>query len=73
MLGKEFVIEAEPSMGGDDFAYFAEKVPSSYFFVGIAPKGSRVVHHSPYFQWDDRMLRISSGCLCRTAVDFLTA
>jgi amidohydrolase len=72
-LGKEFVIEAEPSMGGDDFAYFAEKAPSSYFFVGIAPKGSRVVHHSPYFQWDDRILRISSACLCQTAVDFLYA
>jgi amidohydrolase len=60
-------------MGGDDFAYFAEKVPACYFFVGIAPKGSKIAHHSPYFQWDEKALQVSAACLCQTALDFLNA
>jgi amidohydrolase len=27
--------ELHPSMGGEDFAYFAEKIPSCYIFVGV--------------------------------------
>ncbi|MDR2659149.1 MAG: amidohydrolase [Spirochaetaceae bacterium] len=71
IVGVDSVGEAEPSMGGDDFSYFAQKVPSAYFFVGIAPKSSQTAHHSPFFKWDESALRISSACLCQTALDFL--
>ncbi|MDR1362876.1 MAG: amidohydrolase [Spirochaetaceae bacterium] len=72
LFGKERVKEAVPSMGGDDFAYFSEKIPSCYFFVGIAPKGSKVIHHSPYFKWDEKALQVSAACLCQTALDYLS-
>lgn len=29
------VREVSGTMGGEDFAYFAEKVPSTFFFLGI--------------------------------------
>ncbi|MDR2802987.1 MAG: amidohydrolase, partial [Treponema sp.] len=71
IVGPDKVGETAPNMGGEDFAYLAQSVPASFFFVGIAPKGEQVIHHSPHFQWDDRAIKISSACLCQTAFDFL--
>lgn len=31
---------ARPSMGGEDFAYYLEKVPGCFFLVGVEPPGS---------------------------------
>lgn len=73
ILGRENVRRcAQPNMGGDDFAYIAEVVPSSYFFVGIAPsEEEHVVHHHPKFQWDDRNLLTAMEVLAQVAVDYL--
>ncbi|MDX9957728.1 MAG: amidohydrolase [Spirochaetia bacterium] len=61
----------EPSMGAEDFSYFSQKVPSCFFFVGIAPAGTEVVHHSPEFQWDDRNLETAMLVMSQAAVDYL--
>jgi amidohydrolase len=71
ILGPDKVGEAEACMGGEDFSYLAQKTPSSFFMVGIAPPGTRIIHHSPHFQWDERVLKVSAACLCQTAFDFL--
>jgi amidohydrolase len=61
-----------PNMGGEDFAYFAEKVPSSFYFVGIAPNDeNHVIHHHPKFSWDDKNLLIVTQTLSQIAYDFL--
>jgi amidohydrolase len=74
IVGKENLIEAaEPNMGGEDFAYLAERVPGSFFLVGIAGEEGPMPHHSPRFRWDDEVLKISSACLAQCAVDFLLA
>ena len=36
IFGEEDVIETRPVGGGDDFAYFSEKVPGIYAFIGAA-------------------------------------
>lgn len=62
----------EASMGGEDFAYLAKHVPSSFFFVGIANEGQQPpVHHHPQFAWDDDNLIKSSAYLAQIAFDFL--
>jgi amidohydrolase len=71
IVGERNTVEAEPSMGGEDFAYIAERTPAAFFFVGIAPDGQCVPHHSPYFRWDDRAIFTSACCLCQAALDFL--
>jgi amidohydrolase len=39
-LGPErFFPVARPSMGGEDFAYYLEKVPGCFFLVGVEPEG----------------------------------
>ncbi len=30
----------KPSMGGEDFAYYLEKVPGCFFLIGVDPVGS---------------------------------
>lgn len=73
VLEEEQVIEPrEPSMGAEDFAFFSEKVPSCFFFVGIAPKGKEVAHHSPTFQWDDKNLKVSMLVMSQAAIDYLS-
>lgn len=74
VLDPGMVVEPrEPSMGAEDFSYFSQKVPSCFFFVGIAPAGKEVVHHSPDFQWDDRNLETAMLVLSQAALDYLCA
>lgn len=73
VIGPENVLPmGEPSMGGEDFAYLCQRVPSSFFFVGIAKDLERpALHHNPKFCWDDGVLRVSAASLCQIALDFL--
>ncbi len=34
-----FIPAGRPSMGGEDFAYYLEKIPGCFFLVGTCPKG----------------------------------
>ena len=73
IVGEENVFEAsKPDMGGEDYAYFAQEVPSSFFFVGISPDPENpVTHHSSYFSWDDECLFTATAVMAQTAVDCL--
>lgn len=44
----------------DDFAYFQQKIPGVYFFLGGSnfSKGIVAMNHTPYFQIDDACLKI---------------
>ncbi|MCY6483135.1 amidohydrolase [Clostridium aestuarii] len=71
IVGKENVSEAlQPNMGGEDFAFFAQEVPASFFLVGIA-EDRPVMHHNPKFAWSDEVLLITSQALAQVAVDYL--
>ncbi len=48
------VVDYHPVMGGEDFAFFSQKIPSSYFFAGIGDKYGE--HHSNSFSIDERIL-----------------
>lgn len=74
VLGAGRVREAEkPNMGGEDFAYFAQAVPSSFFYLGIAPDEDTVIrHHHPEFAIDESVLKDGIAVFCRAVLDFLT-
>lgn len=60
----------EPNMGGEDFAYISQVVPSSFIYVGIK-KDKDIIHHHPSFAWDDHNM-IPLGCgLAQCALDAL--
>ena len=73
VVGEENVFDLkEPNMGGEDFAYFAQKVPSAFIFVGIANnKSELVIHHNPYFKWDSKNVGILAQSLSQIAIDYL--
>lgn len=61
------------AMTGDDFAYFAEKVPSSYFKLGVGNKDIGAVYplHSPRFAADDNAIAIGAAMLAQIAAEYL--
>lgn len=73
VLGTENVSEIPvPSMGGEDFAYIAQRVPSAFVYVGIAKNiHEPISHHHPKFQWDDKNIAILGKGLAQCAIDFL--
>lgn len=75
VIGDENVFELEePSMGGEDFAYIANSVPSSFVFVGISEdENNPVLHHNSKFAWNDKNMKILSKGLSQIAIDFLNS
>ncbi|MFY0545636.1 M20 metallopeptidase family protein [Brevibacillus sp. H7] len=62
----------EPSMGADDFGAFAEKVPSTYFRLGVGQEGRPVYDlHHPQFQFDDSIIPIGVKVLVWTVLSRL--
>ncbi len=50
--------EATPSMGGEDFSYYLERVPGAFMFLGIRNEAKNITspHHSPTFDVDESVL-----------------
>jgi amidohydrolase len=55
VLGPSSVVDLEPVMGGEDFAYYLERVPGAFLFYG-AGDGMAYPHHHPRFDIDERAL-----------------
>jgi amidohydrolase len=57
--------EIEPSMGGEDFAYYLEKVPGTFFFTGAKPPETETPypHHHPKFDFDENAMLIAAKTL----------
>jgi amidohydrolase len=52
------VVENRPTMGGEDFAYYLEKVPGCFAFLGAAPRRPAGSFHNPRFLIDERALKL---------------
>ncbi len=75
LLGKDGVVEMEKTTGGEDFAYFLEKVPGVFAFVGIRneEKGACYPHHHDKFNMDEDALEIGASLYAQYAIDFLNS
>ncbi|MEY9970317.1 amidohydrolase [Lysinibacillus sp. RC46] len=69
----EAVEIVDPTMGGEDFAYYLEEKPGAFFFVGAQnPSWTEVYpHHHPKFDIDERSLRIAANVLGQATLDYL--
>jgi amidohydrolase len=62
------------SMGGEDFSYYAQKVPGCFFFVGSAPEDQpfrSVPQHCSHFDIDERALLVGSSIFVQLIEDQL--
>jgi hippurate hydrolase len=68
LFGGESVLELpNPSMGGEDFAYFLEKVPGAFIWLGIGEDVSGL--HTPRFAFDEEILARGSALLAALALE----
>jgi amidohydrolase len=62
------------SMGGEDFSYYAQKIPGCFFFVGSAPTNKplgSVSHHSSDFDIDEEALLIGASVFVQVIEDLI--
>ncbi|WIF96097.1 M20 metallopeptidase family protein [Caminicella sporogenes] len=74
ILGKDNVVELKnPTMGGEDFSYFQQKVPGTFFVVGTYNEDKKITKplHSPYFNIDEDILSKASAVLAECALLYL--
>ena len=73
VVGSENVFEIPaPSMGGEDFAFFAQERPASFVFVGMAEdEENPILHHNSKFKWEDRNMKNLAQTLAQVAIDYL--
>ncbi|MCG0315155.1 MAG: amidohydrolase, partial [Calditerricola sp.] len=73
VVGPERVVEAEPSMGGEDFAHYLQQRPGCYFFIGMNGEMARYPHHHPRFTIDEAVLPIGVQMMVGVALAYLEA
>lgn len=77
VAGAANVLAVPLATTAEDFAYFAQKVPSFFFFVGITPKDRNLLttpsNHSPLFYVDESGIPVATHAFAQVAVDYLQA
>jgi amidohydrolase len=71
-FGDDVAIEREPVMGGEDFAFVAQKVPSFMLLVGSGAPGRADKLHNSRYQPDERCIALGVRALSAAAADILS-
>jgi hippurate hydrolase len=63
LLGEQNVISIPlPSLGGEDFAYFAQQIPGCFVRFGASKEGlEHIASHSPRFDFNENVLRVGAA------------
>lgn len=73
--GEGNVIRIPADTGGEDFAYFQQKVPGFYFFVGVCPPEidpqNAPSHHTPDFMMDERGMLTGLKAMLSITLDYM--
>lgn len=74
VVGRENVVWGDaPSMGGEDFAYFLEKIPGTFFHLGCGNEERGIIHpiHSARFDIDEGCIKVGAALFAQFAMDYL--
>jgi amidohydrolase len=71
-IGADSVLSGTPSLGVEDFAYFAERRPSCFFNLGVRNEERGITHplHSERFDVDESALPIGAALLASAAMGY---
>ena len=74
MLGPQAVFDAPPMMGAEDFAYYLESTPGTFWWIGAgtAEQGCGGGLHNPKFTINENILPIGSALMAWMAYRYLT-
>ncbi|NTV99359.1 MAG: amidohydrolase, partial [Chlorobiaceae bacterium] len=72
-LGEENVLECEPIMTAEDFSYYLQACPGTFWQIGTGGADQKKDNtlHSPVFNPDEKALLAGSGLLAFTAIRLL--
>lgn len=67
-------LQKNPKLGVESFAYFANEVPSVFYFLGVRNEEKGIIHsaHNSLFDIDEDALPIGVAIQCEFAMNYLT-
>ena len=70
IVGTGGIVQATPSMGGEDFALYQNRIPGCLFWLGVGNEGIGAVHpwHSPKFVADESAIPVGAAVLAQSVV-----
>ncbi|MBL7838920.1 MAG: amidohydrolase [Cyclobacteriaceae bacterium] len=75
--GNDSVVEIPPDTGSEDFAFYVEKVPGMFFFVGACPPdvdpAKAPSHHTPDFMMDEGSMEVGLKAMLQLTLDYMYA
>jgi amidohydrolase len=73
-LGADHVQVVDPTMGAEDFSYFANATPGFYYLLGVLKPGTHSGGwHTPDYRADDSAIPVGIRAMSRLLVDYLTS
>ncbi|RHW39836.1 amidohydrolase [Lysinibacillus yapensis] len=67
----EAILETPPQPPSEDFAYYLEKVPGCFFYVGAQPEsGEAYPHHHPKFDINEKSLIICAKAMAAVVASY---
>jgi amidohydrolase len=72
-LGSDQITRLDPRMTAEDFAFYAQMIPASFYRLGTAnpEKGITADLHTPYFDIDENALKTGMGLMAYLAIRHL--
>ena len=75
VVGADHVKETHVITASEDYSFFAEKIPSVFFFVGVTPADQDPLqapsNHSDYFYLDERGIPVGMHAMTQVVLDYL--
>jgi amidohydrolase len=75
VAGRENVVLSKAVTGAEDFAYYQEKIPGLFLFVGGMPKGKKpeeaAPHHTPDFMIDESGMKLGVKTLTALTLNYM--
>jgi amidohydrolase len=72
-LGEGKVVQTDPSMGAEDFAWYQKQIPGFYYFLGVGNKARGITAgwHTPDFDVDEASLEVGVRVMSHVLLDYL--
>ncbi|MFZ0075144.1 MAG: amidohydrolase [Exiguobacterium undae] len=70
VVGADQVFEIAPTMGGEDFAYYLQQVPGTFFFTGAGDE-TFYPHHHPKFDFEEQAMQYAARILIEATKRYL--
>lgn len=70
VVGADQVFEIAPTMGGEDFAYYLQQVPGTFFFTGAGDE-TFYPHHHPKFDFEEQAMQYGARILIEATKRYL--